>query len=115
MSVSPRHGTTSPVSRAAVSIRRSAVVPTGMIRPPGRAGGGDLGGGCLAHLAPFGMHPVAGDVVDLDRQEGARPDMQRDMGEWSHPAPPDRASTTSSKCRLAVGAATAPGRRAQTV
>ena len=50
--------------------------------PPARAaGGGDLGGGRIADLAPFGMHPVGRHVLDLDRQEGARADMQRDMAD----------------------------------
>src|SRR3546814_13009373 len=37
------------------------------------------GGG--ADLAPFGMHPVILDPVDLDRQEGAGADVQGDTGE----------------------------------
>ena len=54
------------------------------------------------------------DVIDLDRQEGAGPDVQR------HRHAPDarassRASRSGVKCRPAVGAATAPSRAAKTV
>ena len=79
--------------------------------PAGR--GVDRLGRRIADLAPFGMHPVAGDVLDLDRQEGPGADVQR------HPRLADAArgelgEQTSSKCSDAVGAATAPGRAAKT-
>ncbi len=38
-----------------------------------------VGGGGV-DPAPFGVHPVFGGVVGLDRQEGARADMQRQRG-----------------------------------
>ena len=49
-----------------------------MIPFPGRFGGVDLGSSTRRHLPPFGMHAVGGDVLDLDRQEGAGADMQGD-------------------------------------
>ena len=46
----------------------------------GGLGGVDLGGGGVAHLAPFGMHLVLRHVVDLHRQECAGADVQGDTG-----------------------------------
>ena len=45
---------------------------------PGRV---DPRGGRCRDLPPFGMHAVLGDVVDRHRQEGAGPDMERDLGD----------------------------------
>ena len=74
MSVSPAQGATRPGAAAAVSISRSAVVPTGITRPSRRV---DRLGRLRADLAPLGVHPVPLDVLDLDRQEGPRADVQR--------------------------------------
>ena len=70
-------------------------------------GGGRLGG----DLAPLGVHAVFGDVLGLDRQEGAGADVQGD--EWREmPRASSAASSAGVKCRPAVGAATAPSWRA---
>ena len=45
---------------------------------PGRV---DPRGGRCRDLPPFGMHAMLGDVVDRHRQEGAGPDMERDLGD----------------------------------
>jgi glutamate dehydrogenase/leucine dehydrogenase len=76
----PAEGLHAPVRIAADSISRSAVVPTGITRPPAARVAVDGRGGVGRDLAPFAMHLVGGDVLDLDRQEGAGADMQRDMG-----------------------------------
>ncbi len=55
--------------------------------PPGCAGGVDLGRRGIRHLAPFGMHPVGRHILHLHRQEGARTDMQRDLGKGDAPGP----------------------------
>ena len=85
MSVSPRQGAMRRGPVAAVSSRRSAVVPTGMTRRPAAIVGGDGVGGLGADLAPFGVHAVQRDVVDLDRQEGAGADVERQPGAGDPP------------------------------
>jgi hypothetical protein len=65
-----------PSSSAALSSRRSEVVPTATIRPPPRAGVEALGGGGV-DAAPFAVHAVLVRVLGLDRQEGAGADMER--------------------------------------
>ena len=53
------------------------------------------------------------DFVDPHRLERARADMQRDAGALHAARVAAPAISAASKCRLAVGAATAPGRRAR--
>ena len=83
--------------------------------PAGRAHGVQPVGGGGVDPAPFGVHHMVGGVVGLDRQEGARADMERqrfvaDPG--SLRAPP---SASGVKCSAAVGAATAPSLAANIV
>ena len=54
------------------------------------------------------------DVLVAHRLEGARADMQRQRARAATPRASSASSSASSKCSAAVGAATAPGRRANT-
>ena len=76
--VSPAKGRTCPSSSAALSSRRSAVVPTATIRPPAARAAFSASAVVGRHLAVLGMHAVLGHVVGLHRQEGAGADVQGD-------------------------------------
>jgi len=75
--VSPANGASVPSSAAALSIRRSDVEPTAIMRPPLRR----TALSAAAVSAPTVPHSACilmrGGVLGLDRQESARPDMQR--------------------------------------
>ena len=77
-SVSPRNGRTVPSGAAAVSSRRRLVVPTATTRPPAARAVLIAAAAASADLAALGVHPVAGDLVGADREEGAGADMERD-------------------------------------
>lgn len=63
------------------------------------------------NFAIFGVHFMVFGVGDFDRQEGAGADMEGNK-HFSTPFSSSARNTRSVKCRPAVGAATAPSKRA---
>ena len=95
-----------------------------MSRSDGRADGDDPSAGAArgierrrgfgAHGAPLRMHAVPRSIVGLDRQKGARTDMQGHLVKRDAPGS-QGGHSPSVKCSPAVGAATEPSSRANMV
>ncbi len=100
--------------RAQDSSVRTLVVPTAMMRPRRWRQRSRRGQGFEGNVVPLAVHLVLGQVLGLHRLEGAGAHVQRHGG-GLHPFVFSAASTLSSKCSAAVGAATAPGWLANTV
>jgi hypothetical protein len=113
MSVSPRNAAISP-SAAALSMSRSAVVPTGITLPPAArvaAISEAVAGLTSPHSACILCWSISRTVT------GRKVPAPTCSVTWlsATPRAESAAIRPSSKCRLAVGAATAPGRAAQMV
>ena len=91
------------------------MVPTAIDAAAGGAHRVEAVGGGGVDPAPFGVHPVVVGVVGLDRQEGARADVERQRRRGRSPPPSSAAISAGVKCSAAVGAATAPGSAANIV
>jgi len=105
--VSSANGWMVPSSLAALSSSRNDVVPTAMIRrPPFLRAVFNLSARLGRDRAPLGVHLVAFGVVDLDRQKGPCPDMQRQAVDADTALAANACSSAGVKCRPAVGAAT---------
>src|SRR3989338_1940185 len=112
MSVGPEHGSTCP-DRAADSIRRRAVVPTGMTRPPALRG-------ALISVAACGVtSPHSACILwvvtssTLTGRKVPAPTCSVTSVNCT-PLAASACNSASSKCSEAVGAATAPAWRAKT-
>ena len=107
IAVSPANGRIVPSSPAALSSSRSAVVPTATMRPPCARVVVQRVRRLRVTVPHSAMHPVPVGVLGLHRQEGAGADMQRHACSAT-PRASSRSSSSSVKCRPAVGAATEP-------
>ena len=107
MSVSPLKGFSSPSRRAFQ--RAHAGGADGDYPAAAGPAGGNRVHHVLADLQPFAVHHMVLDTLDTHRLEGTGADMQGNEG-GIHPFARIASSSASSKCRPAVGAATAPAR-----
>ena len=100
---------------AALSSARTTVVPTAMTRAPRARAAATAAQASATHLDEFGVHDMRADGVGAHRLKRPGAHVQRDEGAIARRAPAASASSSASKCRLAVGAATAPRLRANTL
>ena len=98
----------SPAS-AADSSARTTVVPTATTRPPAARVCAIASQTAVRHRDALRVHGVCRELLGAHRLEGAGADVQRDERAVDAARGERGAAAAASKCRLAVGAATAPG------